>query len=196
MGAMRRAARAAAPPESVRFLLRSPADVHAAVVRAAEASGLSVNEYCVRRLRLPESPLARSGVVHAVASRAMAAVPGRLVGVVLHGSFARGEARQSSDVDVLVVVEPSVPLTRTLYRAWDVAPLEWEGRAVDVHFVHLPADPTSPGSVWCEAAIEGQVVGDPDGRIADVLRQIRRGIAEGKLVRKHAHGQPYWTKVA
>ena len=34
------------------------------------------------------------------------------------------------------------------------------------------------------------------GHVDDALIQIRRAIADGRLVRKRAHGQPYWTVAA
>jgi hypothetical protein len=94
---------------------------------------------------------------------------------------------------VLVVVERRLALTRALYRAWGRAPLEWAGRPVDAHFVHLPEDASGAGGVWCEAAIEGIVISDTDSRVEQALVGIRQAIAEGRLVRKQMHGQPYWT---
>ena len=118
------------------------------------------------------------------------------IGIILHGSSARGDARTTSDVDVLVVVERTLSLTRALYRAWDGVPIAWNGRAVDAHFVHLPDDPRHAGGVWCEAAVDGILLHDIGGRVDETLRAIRRAIADGHLVRRHAHGQPYWTVAA
>jgi len=181
---------------TTRFLLRLPAAVHAAVKGDAEAAGLSINEYCVRRLRTPAAPLVLHDDAQALIARAIDVLADQLVGLVLHGSFARGEARQTSDVDVLLVVDAAIPLTRSLYRTWDALPVTWDARPVDSHFVHLPADPMRAGSVWCEAATEGIVMLDRDGQVAAALRQVRRSIAAGRLVRKQVHGHPYWTKVA
>jgi hypothetical protein len=47
--------------------------------------------------------------------------------------------------------------------------------------------------VWLEAALDGIVVLDRDGRIARHLGRVRRDIATGVRVRRRAHGQPYWT---
>ena len=46
-----------------------------------------------------------------------------LVGVLLHGSWIRGDATPTSDVDVIVVVESRVHLNRALYRTWDQQPV-------------------------------------------------------------------------
>lgn len=165
-------------------------------MRAAGRERLSVNEYCVRRLTAESSPHAGHRDLRAVLVRAEAVAPGNVRGVVLHGSWPRGEARTSSDVDILIVVDASVPLTRALYQTWDQSPVSWDGRPVDAHFIHLPPDADRAGGVWCEAAIEGRVLLDPHGVVERTLVEIRRAIADGRLQRKRAHGQPYWTRVA
>jgi predicted nucleotidyltransferase len=180
----------------VRFVLRLPPWLHRHVVTRATAAGLSLNEYCVRRLAGPESRTVRYSGALDVRARAAAVAGERVVGIIVHGSWARGEALTTSDVDVLVVVERQLALTRALYRTWDREPVEWDGRAVDAHFVHLPEHPHRAGGVWCEAAIDGEVIADLDGRIEETLGAIRRAIAEGHLVRKQIHGQPYWTVAA
>jgi len=181
---------------TVRFLLRLPATLHRRLTARAGQLGLSLNEYCVRKLGGPEAVGLAEPAALAIRARAEAVVGAQLVGIVIHGSFARGEAGTASDVDVLVVVEPSQALTRALYRTWDGDALSWAGRPVDAHFVHLPADPARAGGVWCEAAVDGIVLHDPEGRVEPVLRRIRRAIADRRLVRKRAHGQPYWTEAA
>ena len=62
-----------------------------------------------------------------------------LVGIIVHGSSARGEARTTSDVDVLVVVDLALALTRALYRRWDEIPVTWQGRRVAVQSGALAA---------------------------------------------------------
>ncbi|MGD9902224.1 MAG: toxin-antitoxin system HicB family antitoxin [Vicinamibacterales bacterium] len=181
---------------SGRFLLRLPPTLHDNLAARAEAQGLSLNEYCVRKLAGPETAGLAEPAALAIRARAEAVSGTRLVGIIVHGSWARGDAGTASDVDVLVVVEPALPLTRALYRAWDGKALSWAGRHVDAHFVHLPADPERAGGVWCEAAVDGIVLHDPEGRVEPVLRRIRRAIADRRLVRKRVHGQPYWTEAA
>jgi predicted nucleotidyltransferase len=131
--------------------------------------------------------------VSALLDRAAAVTNDRVVGLISHGSAARGEASTSSDVDVLVIVEGGVPLTRDAYRRWDAEGADANDSNIDAHFVHLPEDPRSAGGVWCEAAIDGVVLADSRGLVARALRDVRRAISEGRLVRKTAHGQPYWT---
>lgn len=176
---------------SGRFVLRLPPTLHAALRDAARRAGLSLNEYCVRALSAPGVDPAGPGAE--IAAQATAHFGPDLVGVVLYGSWARGEATGASDIDALVVLDPSRPITRALYRAWDRTPLAHAGHPIEVHIVGLPEPGGAPGTVWLEAALDGVVVLDRDGRIARHLGRVRHDIATGARVRRQAHGQPYWT---
>ena len=182
-------------PASGRFLLRLPPPLHGALQAAARAEGLSLNEYCVRRLTAGGPGLAPEGPAAALVVRAAALAGDRLVAVVVYGSWARGEAVLASDVDVLVVVEPTLALTRSLYRRWDEEPVLWQGRPVDPHFVHPPG-PNVEGGLWGEVAIDGVVLFERSCRLSAHLARVRRAIADGTLVRRLVHGQPYWTEAA
>lgn len=173
------------------FLLRLPADLHARLKREAAGAGVSMNEYCVRKLAA-DTLASDAGTVIADARRV---VGDALIGVVLFGSYARGSATRSSDVDVMLVVERSVVITRELYRRLDVAPRRLHDRAVDAHFSHLP-DRRVGGGMWAEAAVDGIVLVDRDHRINATLAAIRRDLADGVLRRHTVHGQTYWTTAA
>lgn len=181
---------------SGRFVLRVPAGLHAALRRAAAAAGLSLNDYCTRKLAAPIGSLGGAGGASGVVERAASVCGDALVGVVAYGSWARGEADERSDVDLLVVVEASVSLSRALYRKWDATPLTWEGRVVEPHFVRLPALPERVGGIWAEAAIDGIVLFERGLVVSARLAAVRRDILAGRLVRRFAHGQPYWFEVA
>lgn len=189
-------AAAKSAPRIARVLLRLPADLHRTIARAAADLDVSFNEFCVRRLREPADGHGVSVVRSLVVSRAREAFDDRLLGVLVLGSWARGEAAASSDIDVLIVIDPRTTLTRELYRTWDREPLTCEGRAIDAHFAHPPAAGAPPTAVWCEAAVDGVVWYDRDGAVAIRLGEVRRAIAEGRVVRAFAHGQPYWKGAA
>lgn len=183
-------------PATGRFVLRIPAALHALLRETAREAGLSLNEYCARRLGAPGSALGAEADAPAAVAAAASLLGRDLVGVLAFGSWARGEMAAGSDVDLLVASEPGVELTRALYRRWDASPLRWGGRPVDPHFVHLPAPGARVTGVWAEAAIDGVVLFERDFRLSSRLVRIRRDIAAGRIVRRLAHGQPYWTEVA
>ena len=178
--------------KSGRFLLRMPPSLHTALNGAARAAGLSLNEYCIRRL-------ASAGTCHddaaALLTRASTVAGKALNAIVLHGSWVRGEATAASDVDALIVVDQSAQLGRELYRLWDAEPVTWQGHPVDPHFVH-PAEGETFSGLWAEVAVDGQVLFDRYGSLHKHLIRVRHAIAEGRLVRRVAHGQPYWMEAA
>ncbi len=167
----------------------SPA-LHETLRSAARSAELSLNEYCVRRLFT-------GSIVHddaaALVSRAAAVVGGGLTALLLHGSWVRGEAASGSDVDALIVVDRDLPLGRSLYRQWDREPVTWSGRPVDPHFVRLPSETTISG-LWAEVATHGLTVFDRNGDLGAYLARVRSAVADGRLRRRTAHGQPYWTE--
>jgi hypothetical protein len=180
---------------SGRFLLRIDPGLHAALRLAAREAGLSLNDYCIRKLagpgvdpHAPQAP--------ALVARATALHGDSLLGVVLYGSWARGETTDASDVDALVVLDEGIPITRALYRRWDETPCTWSNRTVDPHFVHLPTTAAQTGGLWGEVAIDGIVLFERGLRISRYLGHVRREILSGRLVRRIAHGQPYWAEAS
>jgi hypothetical protein len=176
---------------SGRFVLRIDPGVHAALREAARTSGLSLNDYCSRKLTAPANEVV--GPAAEVVRRSASLFGDALVGVVAFGSWARDQQREGSDVDVLVVVEAGVPITRDLYRHWDAEPLVWDSRAVEPHFARLPEPGARPSGLWAEAALEGVVLFDRGFALSKHLVQIRRQIVSGTVTRREAHGQPYWV---
>jgi hypothetical protein len=183
-------------PASGRFVLRIDPGLHGALRAAARESGVSLNDYCARKLALPVGSLVATDPAGAAVARAALLFGERLVGVVAYGSWARGEAGVDSDVDLLVVLEEGVPLTRALYRGWDAAPLEWAGHPVEAHFVHLPPPAQTVAGLWGEVALDGIVLFERGLRVSTRVAAIRRDVASGRIVRREAHGQAYWTTAA
>lgn len=189
-------ASALAQRPSGRFVLRIEAGLHAALRQAAAAAGMSLNEYCARKLAAPVGAFAEWRGAAGVVDRAAMLLGEHLMGVLAFGSWARREARASSDVDVLVVVDGSVELARELYRRWDEEPLMWEGRPVEAHFAHLPPVDRPPTGLWAEIAIDGVLLFARSKEISAYLVVVRRHIATGRFVRKVTHGQPYWVEAS
>ena len=177
---------------SGRFVLRIEPRLHAALREAAARAGLSLNEYCARRLAGGGIGLGTPG--WQAVERAAAVLGSSLIGVAVYGSWARGEAADTSDVDVLVALDPGVPLTRDLYRRWDQEPVDWEGQRVEPHFVHLPPPGARASGTWAEVALDGIVLFDPDLTLSRRLVGLRRRVLDGAFRRRQVHGQPYWVE--
>ncbi|KPK56746.1 MAG: hypothetical protein AMS21_12540 [Gemmatimonas sp. SG8_38_2] len=128
--------------------------------------------------------------------RAAQVVGEELISVVAFGSWAREELHEHSDVDILVVVDESLELSRDLYLRWDEAPITWRGRRVEPHFVHLPDPARMPLGLWSEVAIDGIVLFTRDLQLPSLLVRLRHDIAAGRIVRRVVHGQSYWTAAA
>lgn len=181
---------------SGRFVLRIDPGLHAALREAARTSGLSLNEYCSRKLATPFGRLEGWEMASQAVRRAGQLVGEKLIGVVAFGSWARQELHEHSDVDILVVVDDTLKLSRDLYLLWDEAPITWRGRRVEPHFVHLPDPTRTPLGLWAEVAIDGIILFTRDLQLPSFLVRLRHDIAAGRIVRRMVHGQAYWTEAA
>ena len=114
-----------------------------------------------------------------------------LEGVVLFGSYARGTALPSSDIDILLVLSASVPIDRDLYERW--RPLRLAGREVSPLIVSLPGSSEDVRGIWLEIAIDGIVLFDRTLAVSRRLAAVRESIAAGRLKRMMTHGHPYWV---
>ncbi|RLS82331.1 MAG: toxin-antitoxin system HicB family antitoxin [Planctomycetota bacterium] len=172
------------------FVLRLDPRLHAVLRHEAVAAGTSLNEWCSRSLAAPGAAGLSAAAEAVVMIRA--GLGADLLGVVAYGSFARGELAAGSDVDLLVVLSEGVKITRSLYRQWDGVVPAWEGREIDLHFVHLPDGDDPVSGTWAEAGVCGIVLYDHDLLVSRRLIDIRSRIAGGELTRRMAQGQPYW----
>jgi hypothetical protein len=180
---------------SGRFVLRLQPALHAALREAAREAGVSLNDYCTRRLTAPGGRPELPGLGEAVQRAALVAGP-HLVGVIVFGSWARGQATATSDIDLLIVVEPDFALTRAAYQTWDADPLHVDGRRVEAHIVRLPDTDARVTGMWAEVAIDGLVLFERGLRLSSYLAAVRRAVLDGRLMRRTIHGQPYWHEVA
>lgn len=176
---------------SGRFVLRIDPDLHALLREAARAAGTSLNDYCSRKLAAPIGPMDPGAV--AVVERASSVLGRSLLGVVAFGSWARGEAAASSDLDVLLIADDRVPIVRALYRSWDDGPaLRWDGHEVTPHFVHFPSK-TIVSGLWAEVAMDGLVLFERELVVSRQLASVRRRILRGEISFRVAGGQRYWV---
>lgn len=110
------------------------------------------------------------------------------VGLLLYGSKARGDAYDTSDTDILLVVDQSVRIERELYRQWDsTLPTD-----ISINISHLPSTAREAGSLWFECALDGRILFDQTGILRKRLDEIKELILSGAFVRRTTHGQGYW----
>ncbi|MCP4677497.1 MAG: nucleotidyltransferase domain-containing protein [Deltaproteobacteria bacterium] len=135
------------------------------------------------------------GLDHAFIERIVEIFPRRPLAVVLFGSFARDESTYESDIDLLIVFDRRVRLTRSLYRIFDDRlDLSRFRNQPNPHLVVLPGRRRDCGSLWFEVAIDGVVLWEDGSRVSVFLRQLREHISTGEMKRKTAYGHPYWIQ--
>ena len=180
-------------PPSGRFIVRVDPKLHATLRDAARAAGTSLNRYCVRKLAAP-APTLDEGAV-AIVKRARAVLGESLLGIVAFGSWTRGDESPSSDLDILLVADDGVPISRDLYRKWDAEPrLSWHGHRVSPHFAHMRPGYDPISGFWAEIALDGLVVFDPEWVVSRYLVTLRRRISAGEIGRRVAGGRAYWVR--
>jgi predicted nucleotidyltransferase len=116
-----------------------------------------------------------------------AALSDRLVAVVLFGSRSRGEAGEESDWDLLVVVRdlPASPLER-LVSLKQLLPSGCEGVSLLLRTPEEFTDHVS--SLHLDIALDGKILYDPQGYMAERLSHLRRLVENLGLYRE-------WTEV-
>lgn len=155
----------------------------------ARAQGLSINQYCLWVLSQANASLSESWL-HKVKKY----YGDRLLGIALFGSYARGTQSETSDKDILFVMDSKVPLKATLYREWEKHFEDKFDPLLSPHFSHLPSDLESLGSLWLELSLDAKILWDRMGHFQKTLQGIKLKILEGHYVRRHSHGVPYWVK--
>ena len=126
--------------------------------------------------------------------RLRAAFGDNLVGVVLYGSHARGEARPESDADLLVIAEglperryDRVFFLQRLVRGIDGAPdLSLLGKTTEEFEGYFP-------SLYLDIGLDGVLLHDRDGYTAARLGRVREIIAQAGLSRRRLKGGLDWN---
>ncbi len=170
---------------SGKFVLRLDPQLHRALKDEAKKTGESLNSYCLKKISQPLNS-DFSLLVQKIVSCF------HPIGVVLFRSVARGEATATSDVDLLIVMPPSVSITRELYTSWEkkLSPSD----QFSPQFVHLPPGDSAVGSIWLETSLDGEILYDKDHILKKTFINIRSQIAQGRYLRKISHGHAYWIR--
>ncbi len=189
---------------SGKFIVRVSPSLHGLLKRASQKQGVSLNQFCSDSLCRavkgvsPQEDLASFGLPIGRLLRAIGEGGYPLIGVLLFGSVSRGEATESSDIDVLLVLPPSVAPTREQYAVWDQK-VESFLKEISLgrfspQFVSLPESVEEAGGIWFEVALEGILLWEESTRVASFLAQLRKSMAQGEVIREISHGHPFWVR--
>ncbi len=191
---------------SGKFVIRMPAGLHGRLKQEALRTGKSLNQFCVAKLLRNDALPGRSAAATAQSNlispdfldKTVQWWQGDLVGLLLFGSAARGDATDGSDIDLLLIMRPGVKITRDLYRRWEEFCRQYAGTPdqgeISPHFVKLPASVQEAGGLWYEVALDGIVLRECDHQISRFLGSVREAMGQGRIRRRVVHGSPYWIK--
>lgn len=176
-------------------MIRVGAERHARLRDEALNLGISLNELCVQLMdrSLGVDSSSEFPLVKALKREFRS----DLIAIAFFGSQVRGDARESSDIDVLIVLHSKREITRDLYRQWDR--LQRESPEIFIskispHFLSLSETSQQPTSLWLEVALDAKIIFDTEDRLHHQLLALRHEIASGKMRRKKTHGHFYWER--
>jgi len=116
----------------------------------------------------------------------------RLISIVLFGSFARGDAKETSDYDLFIVAEglPAKPLKRILFVR---APLKGQfdervsiiSKTPQEMMEHFPP-------LFLDLGLDGIILFDRGGFFKNLQVKIKKIIEQAGLQRKRWIGEFYW----
>lgn len=184
--------------KSGKFVLRIAPAMHHRLSRQARERGVSLNQICKE---LIESALEKGpdsfqppSFLAPILKSLRDSFKEKLLGVLLFGSQVSGRASALSDWDLLIVLDLSIPLHRSLYSWWDESIRPEGDRVVNPHFSHLPPSPAEAGTLWLEVAVNSRILWEKGMLMTSGLEGIKHFIASGAARRYWSHGQPYWVK--
>lgn len=170
---------------SGKFVLRIPQDLHRHLKAEAIRENCSLNHLIVAKISNPVSGL-HQDIVEVIQ---------RLwtpLGIILFGSTVKGRERESSDIDLLIIVPDKIAIERSLYSDWD-RELGAKYTKYSPHFVHIAPAKQKISGLWLEAALEGLLVSESDKTVASYIADVKDQIARGVYQRKSSHGHNYWV---
>ena len=114
----------------------------------------------------------------------------KLVAVVLFGSRARGDAKEDSDWDMLVIAKDLPKRQMERYRETkEILPQKWRGRISILAKTPDEFEAVLP-SLYLEIALDGLILYDPQEYAAVQLQKLRR-LIQAKDLRREKRGTDF-----
>lgn len=181
-------------------MLRTSPELHQQLSKRAHDSGQSLNQTCVKlienALQNKEQESAWEKSLRKVLPQVQKHFGEQALAVAVFGSQVRGDASQSSDIDVLIVLKSETPITRSLYQWWDSHIQVQSPYPVNPHFMHIPKDPASASGIWFEIALSHKIIYEKTQQLTPFLRKILQLVENGSMRREWSYGHPYWVRSA
>jgi len=116
-----------------------------------------------------------------------------LIGLVLFGSAARGEMRETSDVDILLIAQ-NLPEERYERIQFLRKGLPSAGLGHPVCFIAYTPEEFLSGfpSFYLDLGLDGIILYDTDGFLEEKLERIRQITKESDLIRKRYGKEMFW----
>jgi predicted nucleotidyltransferase len=147
---------------------------------------------------IPNGPAPVRAAIAAATEAWIASLGPRLVSIVLFGSFARGDATESSDADLLIVAE-DFPRRLSARREELLSAYEPVRRTMELPFVEwnlvtkTPEEAREHSPLYLDMVEDGRLLFDRDGFFAGVLGEMRLRMRElGSRRVFLADGSWYW----
>lgn len=180
---------------SGRFVLRIPLELHKKLSSLSSNRRISLNQLCLLLLNkgLTASESQNWPEYEPVLKKLKDKFGENLTGVVLFGSQATGTATADSDTDLLIILDDSIEINRSLYSFWDDE-IVWKDGELNPHFVHYQKNLMDAGGLWFEIAQTGKIIYQKDSLVEQLFLKIRNFIADGGVRRYISNGHPYWVR--
>ncbi|MBU4484207.1 toxin-antitoxin system HicB family antitoxin [bacterium] len=181
---------------SGKFVLRTSTDLHEKLSEEALARGVSLNQICIHYLEgvknRGDERLWYSFCIKIV-EELKKHFKEKLVGVVVFGSQIDGYATEHSDVDLLIVLDKSLSINRSLYRWWDENISDGSGFEINPHFVSMPDDIKKTTGIWLEIAQNNEILFQKRCNMKTLMDKLNELIKNDHVRRYWSNGHPYWV---
>ncbi|MBI2092598.1 MAG: nucleotidyltransferase domain-containing protein [Deltaproteobacteria bacterium] len=171
--------------------------MHRQLADFARRSQLSLNQACIELLKKNlygsdgETQLLQK--IYEPAQKLKQHFGEKLCGIILFGSQVTGKATSESDIDLMIILDKSMPIERGLYKWWDDNIVWNEKNMLNPHFVNILEDEKLAGGLWLEIATTGKVIYQKKTVLDKLFAKLKELIGNGEVRMYISNGHPYWV---